>query len=280
MKVFPFQIPKPDSAALTYQEDEGEIFYDKYHQHSEIQISHIVSGEGTMIVGDSISPYKSGDIIVIGSGLPHVLRSDETFGGSSFMQSLFFTRESFGESFFMLEDLKSIRSFFRKAENGFKPLNNLNNLRAHFDSFHSATQLDRVICLLKILNLLSRSKYQSLSGFVPKSISSHDDGSRISEVMSYSMERYSEPISLSEISGVASMTKNAFCKYFKRRTNKTYIQFLNELRVEQACKMLLDRPELNIAEIAERCGFQNMSNFNRQFRAIKKMTPSEIQKIS
>ena len=94
------------------------------------------------------------------------------------------------------------------------------------------------------------------------------------------MEHYDEPISLSEISGVAAMTKNAFCKYFKRKTNKTYVQFLNELRVEQACKLLRDKPELNIAEIAERCGFQNISNFNRQFRAIKKMTPSEIQHIN
>ncbi|MBT8257388.1 MAG: helix-turn-helix domain-containing protein, partial [Bacteroidia bacterium] len=82
------------------------------------------------------------------------------------------------------------------------------------------------------------------------------------------------------VSEVASMSKNAFCRYFKKRTNKTYIQFLNELRVEQASKLLLSRPDLTIAEIAEQCGFQNISNFNRQFKGIKNMTPSQTQKIS
>ncbi|NNK70244.1 MAG: AraC family transcriptional regulator, partial [Flavobacteriaceae bacterium] len=83
-----------------------------------------------------------------------------------------------------------------------------------------------------------------------------------------------------QVSEVASMSKNAFCRYFKKRTNKTYIQFLNELRVEQASKLLLSRPDLTIAEIAEQCGFQNISNFNRQFKGIKNMTPSQTQKIS
>ena len=97
--------------------------------------------------------------------------------------------------------------------------------------------------------------------------------------MSYSMEHFNEPISLEDISAVAAMTKNAFCKYFKKRTNKTYMQFLNELRVEQACKLLMNRTDLTIAEIAERCGFQNISNFNRQFKTVKKMTPSRMQKV-
>ena len=85
---------------------------------------------------------------------------------------------------------------------------------------------------------------------------------------------------MAKVADVASMTRNAFCKYFKKRTNKTYVQFLNEIRVEQACKLLLSQTDMNIAEIAEQCGFRNMSNFNRQFKSIKKMTPSQILKMN
>ncbi|NNF82114.1 MAG: helix-turn-helix domain-containing protein [Flavobacteriaceae bacterium] len=280
MKILPFQIPKPGSLALIYQEDKGELFYDKYHQHSEIQISYIVSGEGTMIIGDTVSPYKEGDIIVIGGGLPHVLKTDSAYGKPSFMQSLFFNMDSFGSDFFNLEEMKSLKSFFKKSENGFKAMSNLTGIRSQFGLLPTASQFERFVLLLKILNMLSRSRYQTLSGFIPKGRLSNDDGNRISDVMSYSIEHFREHISLGQVSEVASMSKNAFCRYFKKRTNKTYIQFLNELRVEQASKLLLSRPDLTIAEIAEQCGFQNISNFNRQFKGIKNMTPSQTQKIS
>ena len=92
------------------------------------------------------------------------------------------------------------------------------------------------------------------------------------------MNHFHEVISLDDIAEVALMTKNAFCKYFKKRTNKTYVQFLNELRVEKSSQLLLSQKELSIAEVGFQSGFGNVSNFNRQFKLVKGMTPSSFRK--
>lgn len=119
MKVLPFKIPKPENKAFIYQED-LEVFYDKLHQHEEIQISLIVNGEGTLVIGDSVTDYKPNDILVIGSHLPHVFKSETNPSSKSHMLSLFFTYRSFGEHFFELEELQELQSFFKRAAYGFK----------------------------------------------------------------------------------------------------------------------------------------------------------------
>ena len=119
MKVLPFKIPKPNEDAIIYQEDHELVFYDKLHQHEEIQLSYIAQGIGTLIVGDRVNTYKKGDIIVIGSNLPHVFKS-ETSENKSLMLTLFFTRESFGMEFFDLEEMKVIDPFFKRSVNGIK----------------------------------------------------------------------------------------------------------------------------------------------------------------
>ena len=97
------------------------------------------------------------------------------------------------------------------------------------------------------------------------------------DVFEYTMNNFENEISLHTISSIGNMTKNAFCKYFKKRTNKTYVSFLNELRIEHASKLLMSKKDLSITEIAERTGFNNMSNFNRQFKALKFVSPSEFK---
>jgi len=112
VKVLPFKIPKPDFDALIFQEDKAPHFFSKLHQHKEIQLSYIVEGEGTLIVGDTVNYYKTGDLLVIGSDIPHVFRSDASSLSNSHMLTLFFTEISFGTHFFNLEELKELKPFF------------------------------------------------------------------------------------------------------------------------------------------------------------------------
>ena len=133
--------------------------------------------------------------------------------------------------------------------------------------------------LVEILKITSSCTYSSLSSFVYNRAYTNNEGERMRNVIEYTLKHYKKPIDLDTISEVANMTKNAFCKYFKKRTNKTYIQFLNDIRIEQASKLLLANNDLSIAEIAELSGFNNISNFNRQFKSIKKMNPSQIKKL-
>ena len=125
--------------------------------------------------------------------------------------------------------------------------------------------------------MISTSKTEPLSNFTSQKSYSDVEGKKMRDVFEYTIENYHKSIYLEDIANVANMTKNAFCKYFKRRTNKTYVSFLTELRIENACKLIQSKEEIAIAEIAYKVGFQNISNFNRQFKEIKKMTPLQYR---
>ena len=277
MKVLPFKIPKPERDALVYQEDKGVSFYDKLHQHEEIQLSLIVAGEGTLIVGDTINYYKPNDVLVIGSNLPHIFKSDTNIYKSSIMLSLFFTKNSFGDIFFQLEEMRALEPFFKRATQGFKVMSNQKTMVDLFLNLKSTTKLNRFIVLLELLKITSTSKYKSLSSFIYNKQYSNNEGNRMRNVFEYTMSNYDTNISLEAVSDKANMTKTAFCKYFKKRTNKTYFQFLSELRIEHASKLLLSENNYNISEIAFDSGFKNVSNFNRQFKALKKCSPSQFK---
>ncbi|MGB0914912.1 MAG: cupin domain-containing protein [Crocinitomicaceae bacterium] len=163
MKVLPFKIPKPESLALIYQEDKELRFYNKLHQHEEIQISIILHGEGDLVVGDTINRYQKGDVFVIGSNLPHLFKSEEGSNEESFMKTLFFTKESFGKFFFELLELKELDALFRKLDGGIKLLSDQEIIFNHFEKLAEATQLERFIEFLTILKLISKAETSSLS---------------------------------------------------------------------------------------------------------------------
>ena len=280
MKVLPFKIPKAQNIGLIYQEDKAQYFYNKLHQHEDIQLCTIIKGEGTLIVGDTINDYKTGDVLVIGSNLPHVFKSDATNIKESFMISLFFTERSFGKDFFSLDDFNELTAFFKKAMYGFKLLSNQQKIQERFLSLQKATNLERFIGLFDILLLIEKSKNKTLADFVYPKKYSDNEGKRMRDVMDFTIHHYDKNINLNEIASRANMTPNAFCRYFKQRTNKTYIQFLNELRLEHASKLLLSNEDLSISEIAEKSGFNNISNFNRQFKVVKKLSPTAFKKNS
>ena len=277
MKVLPFKIPKPEQDALVFQKDEGSIFYDQLHQHKEIQMSHIISGSGTLIVGDTIHQFRDGDVFVIGSDVPHVLKSDAIPKKRSKMLTLFFTEDSFGSDFFKLEELSELTAVFDRSSQGFKIDSERNNMARLFLQLETASKLERFIILLQLLKFASKSSYQSLSSFVNTKKFRADEGRRLRRIFEYTMKHFTSPISLETISNEAAMTKSAFCKYFKKRTNKTYVSFLNELRVEHACKQLIKKRDMAIGEIAYQSGFSNVSHFNRQFKSIKGQTPKEYR---
>jgi len=278
MKVHPFKIPKPENSALIYQEDIEAVFYDKLHQHNEIQISFIEKGNGTLLVGDHISSYVENDIFIIGSNLPHAFKSDKHGVTESRMLSLFFTKSSFGDTFFELNEFTALNRFFVKSAQGLVVKNNKSKIIECFKKLKKASKLERFILLLEILKHIAADKYETLSTFVYEKTYSDNEGKRMRHVFEYTMTNYQKNISLETIANEANMTKNAFCKYFKKRTNKTYIQFLNELRVQHADQLLRKNSEQPIAEISELSGFNNLSNFNRQFKNIKGCSPSLARK--
>jgi AraC-like DNA-binding protein/quercetin dioxygenase-like cupin family protein len=279
MKVYPFKIPKPDNNALIYQEDIEKSFYDQLHQHDEIQISYIKKGKGTLFLGDRISSFSENDIYVIGANVPHAFKSDKNTDEISVMLTLFFTKSSFGDLFFELNEFLELKDFFSDSQFGLQITSLTKEIQNEFLKLRTASRMERFIILLEILKLISLSRTSKLSSFVYQKNYSDTEGKKMRAIFDYTLENANTPISLSDIANVANMTKNAFCKYFKKRTNKTYINFLTELRIENACKLLQSKKDLSISDIGFSCGFNNISNFNRKFKQVKKTTPLKYRNL-
>lgn len=280
MKVFPFKIPKPKEEALIYQEDREIVFYGKLHQHEEIQISYIANGEGNILVGDTITNYQKGNVVVLGSNLPHVFRSEINTGETSVMMTLFFTMNSFGNSFFDLPEFKTLEPFFAAIKNGFKVEQISQKTADQFKKLRNASEFDRFLIFFKIIKSICHHERIALSNFIYDKPFTDREGKRMQLVFDYVMTNYQREISLEEIASLSNMTKNAFCRYFKLRTNKTFFQFLIDIRIERASKLLLKNRELSVIEIAELCGFNNISNFNRKFKELKHSSPLQYRKLN
>jgi AraC-like DNA-binding protein len=194
------------------------------------------------------------------------------------MISIFFTRDGFGEGFFGLPELKSLKNLLVDSDYGLRIQHADTVLIKQIKAIEQANQLERLINFIAFLGMLSRSTYKVLSSQINLKKYAGDEGNRMRDIFRFSMQHYDRSIRLREISDIANMTPNAFCRYFKQRTNKSYVRFLTELRIENACKLLARNENLSIAEIAERSGFNNLANFNRKFREIKQVTPSGFRK--
>ncbi|WP_202701549.1 AraC family transcriptional regulator [Flavobacterium sp. UGB4466] len=280
MKVFPFKIPKSGEDPLIYQEDREIVFYDKLHQHEEIQISFIEKGQGAIFAGDTISHYREGDILMIGSNLPHVFRSEVYDNESSIMRTLFFTTGSFGKDFFSLTTFKNIQPFLENSKNGFITHNPPKKIVKSFKKLKKSDNYERFILFLEIIKWLSNSEREQLSNHLYDKKITDNEGKRMQTVFEHVMTNYQKNINLDEIASIANMTKNAFCRYFKVRTNKSFFQFLIEVRIEHASKLLANNSELSVLEIAELCGFNNISNFNRKFKELKQTSPLQYRKLN
>ena len=283
MKVVPFQIPKGTEEAFRVQVDDLPHLYNHLHQHPEIQLTLIKESNGTLVAGDYVGPFHAGDVFVIGGNQPHVFRNDEKFfkkRSKAVAITIFFDETTFGENFWLLEEMKSLQQFLKNSSGGFRITGRKKkSLTEKLVSIVNAKGIDRLIIFLEILKLLtSRKEMHSLATpVIQRNIKSYD-GSRLNKVIEFTFKEFQRPITLKEVAALANLTPEAFCKYFKTRTRKTYINFLNEIRVNHACRLLTE--DKSISGICYDCGFMNLSNFNRIFKKIKQVSPGEWRKIN
>ena len=285
MKILPFKIPKTSQESFRLQEDHETHFYDYLHQHPEVQLTLILSSEGKVIVGDFIGTFKPGDIFLIGTNLPHVFRNDrkyyeDTTQKEAHSLTVFFEWQAFGEKFLSLPELSNLHDFAKLSERGLflqEPLKS--RVAQLIKQMFKKTGMDRLIVLLKIMNILSASKtMEPLASSGVYNEFDEMDGKKLADIYRFTMNEYHRKISLEEVASIAHMTTNSFCRYFKKRTRKSYVDFLTEIRIGQARK-LLQRDHLSISQISLEVGFNNLSNFNRKFREVCSITPTEFRRL-
>ena len=273
MKVLPFKIPKDNSTTLHLQVDDDKRFYDKLHQHDEYQLTMIQKGKGTFIHGAYVGPFAPGDVFLVAGNTPHLFRSDIDAAEGALSSSIFFSWQ------FMEQHLGAFSeyAFFQEkrglAEKGGRAFGQLaTNSAILIQSVFATEGLVRLHSFFELLQtLLSSHEWRSFEG-LPRRRLNEFQGRRLDQVFDYTLAHFAEPISLATIAAVAHMNESAFCRYFKLHTRKSYITFLNEFRVQQACRLLV-QSEKSVVEIALEVGFNNISNFNRQFKKVMNCTP-------
>ncbi len=283
MKVIPFKIPKPGDEGIRVQVDQMPHLYNHLHQHPEIQLTLVKESRGTLIAGDHVSRFREGDVFVIGSNQPHVFRNDAIYFSKRLTAkaiTVFFDETTFGSHFWQLMEVKSFLPFFRNSQGGYKVHGKKQQLLGELLSrIATAEGIDKLILFLTMIQLLATKKEMvPLSRTTIQRPIRDFDGNRLNRILEHTFRESHRSIRLEEIAGVANMTVEAFCKYFKARTRKTYIHFLNEIRVNNACKLLLteDQP---VTAICYEAGFTNLSNFNRVFKRITGKTPKAYKDV-
>ncbi len=278
MKVHSFNITKTRDLGLIFEEINQSKLYDRYHQHEEVQLSIIIDGQGNLLLGDSLIPFKSGTFIGIGSYLPHVFLSNNETEIKCTMYSIFIPKLFMQKFVLDNPELTMINPILEDIKRGFTIFDEEQLFLKLFDQFKASDDFNRFIIFLEILYKLKDEKRISLSGIEFSKLLSVDEGKRLQKIFNFIFDNYFENITLIDLATKANMTVNSFCKYFKQKTNKTPMDFLNEYRVEIASKQIVNKKELNFTQIATNCGFNSISTFNRCFRKFKKLSPSSYQK--
>lgn len=275
-------IPLPEYSFVV-RKDAGKNIRTDWHYHPDYELVLIQKSRGTWLVGDYVGPFKTGDVILIGPDLPHSYRheadylvEDEKDQGA--VIAVLFLKEMLGDIFLSLPEVNGIKSILTLSERALK-LKGKNRIEVAriMDKMLDKSPGRRLVHLLHILQLIAdRQEYEVLasSGFTSRS--SNIDSARISAILEYTFNNYQNQITIEEAAALINMSKYTFSRFFKEKTNKTYIRFLMEVRIGKACRLLIEE-DMNIAEVCYACGYNNISHFNHQFKDLKHKSPYEYK---
>lgn len=263
----------------------GPYFNPNWHFHPEFQISFIAKGKGTRFVGDHVHSFEEGDLVFTGPNLPHLWRNDDAyFEKDSKLTTrglvIYFDHELLSESLLDREEFYNLNKLVENASRGMEFYGETREqINGLFLQIADEKGFRRIIKLLEILDILASSEdYNLLSSPGYVNVFKGDDAEKMRMVYEYVMTNFKTKISLEEAALMLNMTTTSFCRYFKPRANKTFTRFVNEIRIGHARKLLLE-DNFNISQISYECGFNALSNFNRQFKAITDMSPHEYRKL-
>lgn len=285
MKPLFTNIGKTPEQSLIVVKREVPYWDTPFHFHPECELVFTTSGTGKRIIGDSIEVFGPGDMVFLGPNIPHVWYSDSKhYHKDSNLHSkafvLYFSKEIFGDRFFQLEATQVLKEFFKKAERG---------LRIHGTHQVSIARLlekmidedgmKKIVYFMDILEHLTNAPdTEPLASISYKNSYDTRDNHKIDEVFLYLNKNFMRDISMPEVAALCHMTPQSFCRFFKNRTKSTFVDFLNDIRISHARKLLIESEEQTIAEIAYLSGYKNLSNFNKLFKIKTKLTPREYKR--
>ncbi len=249
-----------------------------WHYHPEIELIFLYKGSGKRQIGSNISYFKNGDLILIGSNLPHCGMTNENTN-NEYEVVIQFQPDFLGESFWKSPEMEKITALLNKSKAGMVFGENIKiSVQKKIEAMVEASSLEKLVKLIEILNELANTKdYEILNAgkyFLDTQV---EDNERINLIFNHVKDHFKDQIFLEDAANLANMTVPSFCRYFKKITNKTFTQFVNEYRIIHSLKLLSEQP-LSITEVCFESGFNNFSYFNKTFKEYTKKSPSQYRK--
>jgi len=269
-----------DKSFIIYHEIQP---FSRWHRHSEYELVLITKGKGKRMVGDQIDRFERNDLVFIGSNLPHEWLCDNEFydqNGCFLGEGIVyqFLKDFLGPTFFDIPENRNLKRILDESSRGLKFYGKTkDNIISIMVNNYLADSSDRLFSLFSIFRIMSKTReYTQLSspGFMEPF---HNEGNEpMQKAMDYLVQNFQSDIGMKEMLRITNMSNTAFCTAFRKAYRLTFKEFLLKTRIGYACKLLTDGTQ-NISQIAYSCGFENLSNFNRQFKKLKNLTPSQYQ---
>lgn len=285
MQVYREITPVTEEDFFYIQQHQQPDFDYPIHVHPEFELNLVLNCRGERIVGDSVEKFDLQDLVLIGPNVHHSWESESSPGKVSAKNSkvitIQFREDLFGGTMLQTKSMHCIRKMLADSKKGILFYGEtLKTATLMLEDLSSrASGFGTAILFLELLNFLARSQEKRnliSEGFNQRTI--HIQSQRINRVDEYLKANFTRPITLGEVAEIANMSESAFSHFFKRSTNKSFTQFLIDLRLGHAARLLLDTQE-NISQICYACGFNNVSNFNRLFKKHKGTTPQDYRKL-
>ena len=284
IKAHLLKVANPSLKSFTIRHEYLPYFYNQYHYHPEIELLFIQEGTGTQFVGDSIQRFEGGDLLLIGSDCPHYLRSDNKYfsGDPNLWVSalvIHFNPSIFSKDFLSLLENRPIDQLLEKSKKGLRIMGNTKTMvTENMKKMMVTDKGNMILALYTLLDLLATSnEYELLGTRIMEGDHNDKETERINAIYNFSAKHFKRKITIDEIAGVAHLSPNSFCRYFKNKTKKNFSHFLNEIRVEYACKKIREN-QLQVTQVGYEAGFNNFVNFNNAFKKITGKTPTQYAK--
>jgi len=261
-----------------------------FHDHPELELIDVMEGAGSFLIHEKLGRIAGGMMVMIGSNVPHMFKFDSfSYANPLWKQgkspdpvkllTLHFDPQVFGAHFLSLPENYLMSRLFHGCRRGLKiHPDHHDEVREQMQTLLKSPDYDRLHLLIRLLTSIGRFRdHEFINGDTGDRATGKIDEKRLTKIYLYTLYNFRKTIKLQEVAALIYMSPNAFCRYFKTHTQKSYFEFLLGVRIDQACRLLKETDD-NMVTICYECGFSNHSNFNRHFKSITGVTPLEYRK--
>ena len=284
MKAVLEYLPRGAEESFVVKEFDYSYYPTPWHYHPEYELVLVTESTGKRFIGDDIADFGPGNLALIGPNLPHLYRNDAAYYRKDTAQRaksivVHFLEASLGNDFLSLPESAGLRQLLTRSGKGMNIVGETRDqVWQKLNDMLALNGLNRWMKLVEVLHLIAGSEEYTIISRHAITGRHERDHDRITKVVEHVMQSFQQEIRLGDIANAISMSPPSFSRYFKLRTRKTFSQFVAEIRLGHASR-LLQEDQLSVAEVCYSCGFNNLSNFNRQFRRFYQMNPLQFRKV-